>query len=121
MRVLQMEERHRGITFGKKLPIRQETMRFVPWYHGYFFAWATICTFLHYPLEPASGHLVRFFYMFLPAPRTPLQKPRVSDDLVPRPSPVGAEGRRPGPQADAGLHRGGVWQDDSAVPVARGP
>jgi hypothetical protein len=63
--VLLMENNRRGIFFGKKLPIRQQIIRFARKYHGYFFAWATIYTFWYHPMEPTSGHVIGFFYMFL--------------------------------------------------------
>ncbi len=63
--VLLMENRRRGLLFGKKLPIGQQIIRFARKYHGYFFAWATIYTFWYHPMEPTSGHLIGFFYMFL--------------------------------------------------------
>jgi hypothetical protein len=63
--VLLMENRRRGLFFGKKLPIKLEIIRFARKYHGYIFAWATIYTFWYHPMEPTSGHLIGFFYMFL--------------------------------------------------------
>jgi hypothetical protein len=63
--VLLMENNRRGLFFGKKLPIKQQIVRFARRYHGYFFAWATIYTFWYHPMEPTSGHLIGFFYMFL--------------------------------------------------------
>jgi hypothetical protein len=63
--VLLMENRRRGLFFGKKLPIKQEIIRFARKYHGYVFAWATIYTFWYHPMEPTSGHIIGFFYMFL--------------------------------------------------------
>ena len=63
--VLLMENNRRGLIFGKKLPLKQEINRFARRYHGYFFAWATIYTFWYHPMEPTSGHLIGFFYMFL--------------------------------------------------------
>jgi hypothetical protein len=63
--VLLMENNRRGLIFGKKLPLKQEIIRFARRYHGYFFAWATIYTFWYHPMEPTSGHLIGFFYMFL--------------------------------------------------------
>jgi hypothetical protein len=63
--ILLMENSRRGMFFGKKLPIGQQTIRFARKYHGYFFAWATIYTFWYHPMEPTSGHLIGFFYMFL--------------------------------------------------------
>jgi hypothetical protein len=49
-----MENRRRGMFFGKKLPINQQIIPFARKYHGYFFAWATI---YNHPMEPTSGHL----------------------------------------------------------------
>lgn len=63
--VLLMENSRRGMFFGKKLPIRQQIIRFARKYHGYVFAWATIYTFWYHPMEPTSGHLIGFLYMFL--------------------------------------------------------
>ncbi len=62
---LLMENRRRGLFFGKKVPIKQQIVRFARKYHGYYFAWATIYTFWYHPMEPTSGHLIGFFYMFL--------------------------------------------------------
>jgi hypothetical protein len=63
--ILLMENNRRGMFFGKRLPIRQQIIRFARKYHGYFFAWATIYTFWYHPMEGTSGHLIGFFYMFL--------------------------------------------------------
>lgn len=63
--VLLMENRRRGMFAGKKLPIRNEIIRFARKYHGYYFAWATIYTFWYHPMENTQGHLLGFFYMFL--------------------------------------------------------
>lgn len=63
--VLLMENNRRGMFFGKKLPIKQEIIRFARKYHGYFFAWATIYTFWYHPMVNTSGHLIGFLYMFL--------------------------------------------------------
>jgi hypothetical protein len=63
--VLLMENNRRGMFFGKRLPIGRQIIRFARKYHGYLFAWATIYTFWYHPMEPTSGHLIGFFYMFL--------------------------------------------------------
>lgn len=63
--VLLMENRRRGMFFGKPVPISQSIVRFARKYHGYFFAWATIYTFWYHPTISTSGHLIGFFYMFL--------------------------------------------------------
>jgi hypothetical protein len=63
--VLLMENRRRGMFFGKPLPLSKEIIRIARKYHGYFFAWATIYTFWYHPTISTSGHLAGFFYMFL--------------------------------------------------------
>ena len=63
--VLIMENRRRGMFFGKPLPLSKEIVRFARKYHGYFFAWATVYTFWYHPTIATSGHLIGFFYMFL--------------------------------------------------------
>lgn len=63
--VLLMENRTRGMFFGKPLPLSKEIIRFARKYHGYFFAWATVYTFWYHPTIATSGHLVGFLYMFL--------------------------------------------------------
>jgi hypothetical protein len=63
--VLLMENNRRGTFFAKRLPIKDEIIRFARKYHGYFFSWAIIYTFWYHPMEPTSGHLIGFFYMFL--------------------------------------------------------
>lgn len=63
--ILLMENKRRGLFFGKKIPIKDEVIHWARKYHGYIFAWATIYTFWYHPTEPTSGHLIGFFYMFL--------------------------------------------------------
>jgi hypothetical protein len=63
--ILLMENKRRGLFWGKKLPIKDEIIRWARKYHGYVFAWATIYTFWFHPMEPTSGHLIGFLYMFL--------------------------------------------------------
>ena len=63
--VLLMENSRRGMFGGKKLPIKQEIIRFARKYHGYIFAWATIYTFWYHPMVNTSAHLIGFLYMFL--------------------------------------------------------
>lgn len=64
--VLLIENRRRGILFGKTwggfvLEAGDVARR----YHGYYFAWATIYTFWYHPMVATSGHLLGFLYMFL--------------------------------------------------------
>ncbi|MBG7609269.1 MAG: hypothetical protein IZT55_00240 [Anaerolineae bacterium] len=63
--VLLMENKRRGMFFGKPLPLSKEIIRVARKYHGYFFAWATIFTFWYHPTISTSGHLIGFLYMFL--------------------------------------------------------
>jgi hypothetical protein len=63
--VLLMENPRRGLFFGKKVPISRRITGFVRKYHGYVFAWGTVYTLWYHPMEPTSGHLIGFFYMFL--------------------------------------------------------
>jgi hypothetical protein len=63
--VLLMENRRRGLFFGKPAPISKQIIRFARKYHGYFFAWATVYTFWYHPMVFTTGHIVGFFYMFL--------------------------------------------------------
>lgn len=63
--VLLMENRRRGLFFGKPAPIKAEIIDFARKYHGYLFSWAAIYTFWYHPMLNTSGHLIGFFYMFL--------------------------------------------------------
>lgn len=63
--VLIMENRRRGIFFGKPAPLSRDVVDAVRTYHGYFFAWAIIYTFWYHPTIATTGHLWGFFYTFL--------------------------------------------------------
>lgn len=63
--ILLMENRRRGLFFGKPAPLGKRVVSFARRYHGYVFAWATVYTFWYHPTENTSGHLIGFFYMFL--------------------------------------------------------
>jgi hypothetical protein len=63
--VLLMENRRRGMFFGRKVPLSRRIVDFARKYHGYFFSWGIVYTFWYHPMEATSGHLVGFFYMFL--------------------------------------------------------
>ncbi|MBE0698071.1 MAG: hypothetical protein IH586_14210 [Anaerolineaceae bacterium] len=60
-----MENKRRGLFFGKSVPLPQQVLSFARKYHGYYFAWATIYTFWYHPMENTVGHLIGFLYMFL--------------------------------------------------------
>lgn len=63
--VLIMENRRRGMFFGRPAPISAEITRFFRKYHGFLFSWAAVYTFWYHPMETTSGHLIGFVYMFL--------------------------------------------------------
>ncbi|NYD99354.1 hypothetical protein BJY21_000539 [Kineosphaera limosa] len=63
--VLLMENRRRGLFFGKKAPLSKRVVEVARRYHGYLFSWAIVYTFWYHPAENSSGHLIGFFYMFL--------------------------------------------------------
>jgi hypothetical protein len=63
--ILLMENKRRGLLWGKKVPLGKRVMAFVRKYHGYVFAWATVYTFWYHPMVNTTGHLIGFFYMFL--------------------------------------------------------
>ena len=63
--VLLMENKRRGLFFGRKAPLSKRAVDFVRRYHGYFFSWGVIYTFWYHPMEPTIGHLLGFVYTFL--------------------------------------------------------
>jgi hypothetical protein len=63
--VLIMENKRRGMFFGKKAPLSSEVVDFLKKHHGYFFSWAIVYTFWYHPTVNTPGHLVGFVYMFL--------------------------------------------------------
>lgn len=62
--VLLMENRRRGMFWGKPLPISKEIVGWMRRYHGYIFAWATVYTFWYHPMVSTPTHLIGFLYMF---------------------------------------------------------
>jgi hypothetical protein len=62
--ILLMENRRRGLFWGKKVPISREVSSFVRKYHGYVFSWAIIYTFWYHPMESTVAHLGGFLYTF---------------------------------------------------------
>lgn len=63
--VLLMENKRRGLFFGKRMPIGASIIDAAKRYHGYVFSWAIIYTFWYHPMETTAGHLWGFFYTFL--------------------------------------------------------
>jgi hypothetical protein len=63
--ILIVENKRRGMFFGKKVSFSERVSSFARKYHGYLFAWAIVYTFWFHPMVSTSGHLAGFFYMFL--------------------------------------------------------
>ena len=63
--IMLMENKRRGLVFGKKFEFMFEAGEVVRRYHGYYFSWAIIYTFWYHPVELTQGHLAGFAYMFL--------------------------------------------------------
>jgi hypothetical protein len=63
--ILVIENKRRGMFFGKKAPFPERAVSFARKYHGYLFAWAIVYTFWFHPMVSTPGHLAGFFYMFL--------------------------------------------------------
>ncbi len=63
--ILIMENKRRGLFFGKKVKLPSDGVRRVMKYHGIYIAWAITYTFWYHPMEGSAGHLFGFFYMFL--------------------------------------------------------
>ncbi|MBN2047773.1 MAG: hypothetical protein JW750_08030 [Anaerolineaceae bacterium] len=62
--ILLMENRRRGLFWGKKVPFSKAIIDLVRRYHGYYIAWAVVYTFWYHPMESGVGHLMGFVYMF---------------------------------------------------------
>lgn len=63
--IIAMENRRRGIFFGRKLSFRKEFYRWMRDYHGYAFSFAVIYTFWFHPMVFTWGHLLGFLQVFL--------------------------------------------------------
>ena len=63
--VMVMENRRRGLFFGKSVKVMNSVGDTVRRYHGYYFSWAIIYTFWYHPVEMTQGHLAGFAYMML--------------------------------------------------------
>jgi len=63
--VMIMENRRRGMIWGKPFPIQKQVVDFLRRYHGYYFSWAIIYTFWYHPMETTPGHLAGIFYTLL--------------------------------------------------------
>ncbi len=63
--VLIMENRRRGLFFGKKIPFPKESVKIIIKTHGIYSALATIFTFWFHPMEFLWAHTIGFLYMYL--------------------------------------------------------
>jgi hypothetical protein len=63
--ILIMENRRRGLFFGRSIDFVDKPAGFLRHYHGYYFSWAIVYTFWFHPIEDNIGHLLGNFYTFL--------------------------------------------------------
>ncbi|MBK8034646.1 MAG: hypothetical protein IPK17_35120 [Chloroflexi bacterium] len=63
--ILAMENRRRGMVFGKKINFRKEFYGWLRRYHGYAFSFAVIFTFWFHPMVPTFGHVFGFVHVIL--------------------------------------------------------
>jgi hypothetical protein len=63
--ILVMENRRRGMVFGRPAPFMETAGEALRRYHGYYFSWAIIYTFWYHPVELTGGHLAGYAYMSL--------------------------------------------------------
>ncbi|WNC72194.1 hypothetical protein RGQ13_19040 [Thalassotalea psychrophila] len=63
--VLILENKRRGLLFGKQVGFLNNIRYLVKDYHGYYFSWAIVFTFWFHPIEITYGHLLGTFYAIL--------------------------------------------------------
>ncbi|MBL8130805.1 MAG: hypothetical protein JNL42_03030 [Anaerolineae bacterium] len=63
--IVAMENKRRGIFFGRKVNFRQEFYAWMRQYHGYAFSFAVIYTFWFHPMVFTLGHLGGFVHVIL--------------------------------------------------------
>ncbi len=63
--VLIMENRRRGLVFGKPAPLARPVVDTLRRYHGYYFAWAIVYTFWFHPIELNAGHMLGNLYILM--------------------------------------------------------
>lgn len=60
-----LENKNRGMFFGKTINTFDSATDFLKKYHGYYFSWAIVYTFWYHPVEDTIGHLAGNFYTFM--------------------------------------------------------
>jgi len=63
--IMAMENKRRGLFFGKKINFRREFYHWLRQYHGYAFSFAVIYTFWYHPMIPTVGHVFGFVHVIL--------------------------------------------------------
>ncbi len=63
--ILIMENRRRGLFFGKKVKLPKDGVNAISKCHGIYISWAIVYTFWYHPMEGVAQHLLGFLYMFL--------------------------------------------------------
>jgi hypothetical protein len=63
--IMMLENRRRGLFFGKKVKFREEFYDWLKRYHGYAFSFAVIFTFWYHPLVPTWGHILGAFHVMV--------------------------------------------------------
>ena len=80
--VLIMENRRRGLFFGKKMSFPKESTRFIMKHHGIYISLAVIFTFWFHPMENELAHLFGFFYMYLLFVQLSLSKTKIHNHYI---------------------------------------
>lgn len=63
--ILALENKRRGLFFGRKVRFKPAFYDFLRRYHGYIFSFAVVYTFWFHPMVPTVGHLFGFLYVML--------------------------------------------------------
>lgn len=79
--ILIMENRRRGLFFGKKVYMPKESVKFIIKTHGIYIALATIFTFWFHPMEFLWAHTIGFFYMYLLFIQLSLPKTKIHQNI----------------------------------------
>ncbi|PAT02301.1 hypothetical protein CI105_02870 [Candidatus Izimaplasma bacterium ZiA1] len=80
--ILIMENRRRGLFFGKKVALPKESVNFIYKNHSIYIALATIFTFWFHPMENTIGHLFGFFYIYLLFIQMSFAKTRIHNNYL---------------------------------------